>query len=774
MKRLSYIIRICAAALAILPVVASCTKEQDITPEEEGIVLTVSTAAPQVGTKSGEGRTDWNENKVTSVYYFLFRDGEHDTAPVIKGFFAGLNLNGDNPSKTWSIPVSSKTVLDDLFPAGVQICHAFVVANPPAEMAAFLEGDASGLTLDALHAYSFTTDLVGKQDSFVMTYEGDVDLISRTGGSDKVIARINAQLKRLAVKLTMHAKVTPNYIDAVTGEWTPQIEGLRASFHNAMSLTNLAGDFSTLRAVESSDFFNGEEAEFGGTRDVTFKTTDGVTVTGTMSDTDIPMYSYPMKWEFADRDEPFLFVELPWTRSWTDAGGTHQSTQTCYYKMMFSLKRIDANQWYDVTVTLDALGSFNKVEPTQQYLYEDYMVYDWNDAYTEMVGDTNVDAEVKEARYLVVAGTDYTLYDQEAFSIPFSSSHECTLTVKSAAKENLQNGTTTDLTSTAASWVSISSTGSVIEFNHTLNNTLGASLDISPYELTLLIKHSDNATYSETIHIRQFPAITVTKTLNSAVTKNGSSFTKSENYGYVYINSQTRSSGDNNAADEQFQVLGNNYMSNTNIGTGTNYCPYIYEIEVQSLKDDKYILSDPRTSAYSTLSYNSFGTAPALYEGTSSRKLTYYYPTISTTDAESSISPKFKVASSFGKTWDISYAEAQRRCAAYQEDGYPAGRWRIPTYAEIEFCLTLSNNKLIEVLFGGTGTSNYWYSTGYATIQANGTSITKHSGTSGTSEYAVRCVYDSWYWDEVDRIAGRTEQDRLNRRSTFTWGDQPR
>ena len=50
------------------------------------------------------------------------------------------------------------------------------------------------------------------------------------------------------------------------------------------------------------------------------------------------------------------------------------------------------------------------------------------------------------------------------------------------------------------------------------------------------------------------------------------------------------------------------------------------------------------------------------------------------------------------------------RCAAYQEDGYPAGRWRLATYAELEFIAMLcAKDALPYSLFGA---SDYWSATG--------------------------------------------------------------
>jgi hypothetical protein len=43
-----------------------------------------------------------------------------------------------------------------------------------------------------------------------------------------------------------------------------------------------------------------------------------------------------------------------------------------------------------------------------------------------------------------------------------------------------------------------------------------------------------------------------------------------------------------------------------------------------------------------------------------------------------------------------SWRAAAEHCAAYQEGGYPAGRWRLPTEAEVAFCRQLQEYLYIE------------------------------------------------------------------------------
>jgi len=125
-------------------------------------------------------------------------------------------------------------------------------------------------------------------------------------------------------------------------------------------------------------------------------------------------------------------------------------------------------------------------------------------------------------------------------------------------------------------------------------------------------------------------------------------------------------------------------------------------------------------------------------------------------DALPGTAPEFLVASSYGKSIALSYIGAVLRCAAYQEDGYPAGRWRVPTESEIELAVSLFRRGAIPSMFDG----KYWASSGRY-LSYSGSTLTWTQGTddeitinSGSSAIGVRCVYDTWYWgrDEVDAL----------------------
>lgn len=123
-------------------------------------------------------------------------------------------------------------------------------------------------------------------------------------------------------------------------------------------------------------------------------------------------------------------------------------------------------------------------------------------------------------------------------------------------------------------------------------------------------------------------------------------------------------------------------------------------------------------------------------------RINYRAPELARTEslASSFIAPGFIVASSYGMSADIlSFGQAFLRCATYQEDGYPAGRWRLPTEKEIEYLMILKNKGVIPNLVSGS----YWASSGRRFTSSND----QYSFTTGSSEHAAaRCVYDAWYW----------------------------
>ncbi|MCH5220095.1 MAG: hypothetical protein J1F20_05940, partial [Muribaculaceae bacterium] len=166
------------------------------------------------------------------------------------------------------------------------------------------------------------------------------------------------------------------------------------------------------------------------------------------------------------------------------------------------------------------------------------------------------------------------------------------------------------------------------------------------------------------------------------------------------------------------------------------------------------------------------------------KRLSFYYPTDESTLKENYIAPTFRIASSYGRTTVNGRAEMRRRCASYQEAGRPAGRWRVPTKAEIRYIAQLSADGKIPILFGSvidrTAWGYYWSAQGCVQVNSLG-QVKDSTGDPGVNNVyppgvaATRCVYDEWYWNRLDGgefPAAIRDDGPLT--TTFFWGDSPK
>ena len=807
-----------------------------------GVTLTV--LAPGAGmeisnTKAAtqDGVDDLNENTINSVYYFLYQMHDMQTyatdAPKVHGFYTSLDFKD---SKTWTIPVSTSTIVNELFPDGTRKCDAFVVANPPASLVSMLEKGEASIT--ELRAALIETSLIGRQDNFTMVFDDEVELASRNLPD---AMNIVAGMRRLAAKITVNLEVEESYLETETNfTWTPEVESAKLEFSHAMNKTNLAADFAAAakaRAIGDDNYFDVPAIDVD---ESSVRKEDGIY----KASFELPVYSYPMDWDFTDKYEPSILIELPWKRQ-LESGYKYA---TCYYRMFLNMKKIASNSWYNITVQLSVLGSFSKVDPTVKYLYEEYQVLPWTNAFST---NNNVDANIRDARYLVVNEKDIILKDVEAKDVPFSSSH--TVKVKSATYSHKRYDSSskifvTDKGLDCKDWFSVN--GSVLEFRHELRNDIydyDNGVDTTPYAITVVLQHDDQPATSdkfiETITITQYPAITITEEENKATVKyNGKTaatdYTGLHTRGDAYVNGQFRylvQGADGTSSGDGYRYLGGtasdvaDYTSIRGDQPQDGKDPFMYVVETQSVPvGSRYIITDPRNinmenqfqipysatttgavisgkgpgeSAYILnfdKTYETEGwvgyreddsekgsaTDVALMDSPK-RKLKYYYSTQTTKEAENYIAPKFRIASQYSGpgTSGISenrYVNMLRRCATYQEAGLPAGRWRLPTMAEIIYVFELQKQNALPAIFNSSS-AGYWCSTGALKIRENA-SITDYTLITNdfSTGYSVRCVYDEWYWENTDNYVTNTTYQTTNGRlpeslwGKFVWGDMPR
>ena len=204
---------------------------------------------------------------------------------------------------------------------------------------------------------------------------------------------------------------------------------------------------------------------------------------------------------------------------------------------------------------------------------------------------------------------------------------------------------------------------------------------------------------------------------------------------------------------------------------------YIFTVDGKSedeIREDQRILEavrplSPEMNPYGTYHPNrtrtGFNKAKALYGDEQYRSLKWYYPTENSSRTENMVAPSYRISSKFSgiEFGNLDKKYAEYRCAAFQEDGFPAGRWRLPTKAEINFIGILSAKGFFEFLFNNNGT--YWSANG--AVKVSGGSVDYVSSDTAL----LRCVYDSWYWDAIDGLEGDPRQPR---RDEFVWGDKER
>ena len=798
-----------AAAAIVLASAPACSLKEDIYAEEEGegVVLRFFSDESMVVTKATtqkEGVEALNENVLSSVEYFLYSNANKDGDAVIHGYLTNVRQNAPV-----SIPMTSDIVNYTLCPNNATNFWVYAIANHPRIVAQSDPEDLTGTDIATLAELTRDIEFDGDnvktpQTNFLMSTDGPFE-VTQVKRRNTIVATANIGLKRVAAKITVSVRVVPRVeirntivisgnADTRTEIWTPRLSEAYVQLVNGAKTGRVSGE-----PVNSSELYSYQQFNFdtNAGESHSYETytkkvdEDGneildanglvqytkETKTGIFYPAEHPFYTYPEQWMYGSNEEPYIKIAIPWDReAGTSDGGTPfgVTSKIYYYRVYCPATAIDIsnaeflrNNWYKVILNIGILGS--EMDGGEMIINGQYYVVDWQERETSDGGDTpgvndsDKEAEIKGARYLFLNEQNFTMYNLEDLMIPYLTSDPCEIVDFKAVKYDFSGSTKDEVSTTSmADWnmdVSLvtTTTGAHISFNHPLNNdTSTEDYDVSPYIITFTIRHKDDISYAKEVTITQRPAILIDMDNNAGGT----------HYGYTYVNGGS----------------GTTYGTNgTDSGNNTNFNMFLIETTVLP-SDSDFLLGDPRlenidnlnswptlNSAVSTWSANA-----ASIQGTT-RRLSYYHPVDPSTNADNIIAPKYRVASSHGATTTLSYAYAFRRCASYQEKGYPAGRWRLPTVAEVSYITKLNADGKIVRLFGSTNngdTTDYWCNSGYVTVYDGTDEISKqapvaHTGTSG--DKYVRCVYDEWYWDGM--TYNEDDVTTVTPLTTFRWGD---
>ncbi len=797
--------------LAVLCAATSCVGElQESFPViQDGLSLEFSCV--ERATKGTPLNGSDKENRLQNIYYYLFtEDATGDTPAIYNGSFSPNSTDG---TASVNIPLNPKEI-EKLFPGTARTCRIFAVANFNPDLG---ENPTLNQLLNCEVSTAFETVL--DPESFIMTStdsEGNVGtssirLISK---NNTTAATGDVLLKRLAVKISLTLHVEEDAVIFNTAEidgapaerieiWEPQwqpgangVGGAQFYLMHGAGSAKLSGEpFRNEGDKDVSVLFDykaGERSLNGVVRnDVEYisygyeRGEDGKIIFedgapkplqgAVLKKADFlqvePFYSYPQTWQHGYTYEPYIKLVIPWKRlaGTNPDGSTYgELTKPYYYKVLCAGSSAESkqavlggNNWYEIFLNVGILGS--ETDEAEAVVEGSFSIAQWQKRDTDEEGEEgdsgdniHKDTEIMAARYLSIPAEHYILYNQDEVSIPITTSHECKLgeTVTLEYTDYFSNADMSiDITSSSP-WdregYSLSIDGNHIVFRNPMRNFgVDQTYDVSTFYFTFTIRHFDDPTYERTIKIEQHPAIMITSEANTGANTQGG----------VFVN------GGNGSRADYGGVHGL---------TGNNKNPNMYIIETTVLTPASgFVIGDPRTKAVDNLDNDEWASAVGI-EGGSARELLYYRPASTSTDVNNTIAPKFRIASSYGVTNSLDGLQnATKRCASYQEDGYPAGRWRLPTRDEIMYMAQLTTDKMIPRLLGnetGTSGSDYWCNSGIVTVYGgDSTNAPQYTQTTNDNGF-VRCVYDEWYWSVVDKTNGYTVP--LASRTTFVWGDE--
>ncbi len=695
----------------------------------------------------GEGTNDNTpntESAIKDIQFFLYPNGSTDD---VNATFAGrIDVTAtDTTEQTVTVPADA---ISNLCPTPGSECDIYVIVNYFNQEGEDLTtaDDTSRATLkDKALSTEFYTNagaFVYGPQSFVM--DSEVFSVTRGTGDDsnKLISEtiyVTRAAAKILIEVTVQSTVDVSGVkwEALTDVNTSNPYFMSLDFFNGVkdgvidddSDTNPAGkDIRPASTAEGyNPYYHIENVMMTAGKvgsDITNPDTSAVTRAETEQFVPMtPLYSYTSSWSDGDADAPYFKLSIPWRKVVEEGQDDNAAWVTYDYTVPISLKtnQLVRNKLYLIRLNVGALGDLDYLDPA---VYS-YVVLDWE--------DVSMNAELSRPSYLVVDTNKVEMNNIEEVRVGYQSSDAVSLRVMSS--------TIGDTYAVYEAYQAVlDTTTHEIVLKHQLDNVHDSTdkiYDYLPQTVVVRIYHTDNPDIYEEIEFVQYPAMYVTwePLSRSTVFVNGNS---SQSQGWWWVR------GSASASANMYTVTVSAFDSST----------------------AEYIIADPREPANNDnfvfrqdINANSTVRTTAT-DASGDNTLTGYRGAITGDVSEHLIAPQMLFSSSYisnggNSVSTYSYlTNGKYRCAGYQENGYPAGRWRLPTPAEILYVGRLGAEGKVEGIF----VNNVVYLSsngGYRYLENNGGSVTKEGDTSAT----LRCVYDLWYWK--DKCADVTD---------FIWG----
>lgn len=790
MKRFIYILT------SLLLTCTSCVGElgmDDSHKKKDGIVLTICNAPL---TKAVDNTGEAYERELKTLDIFFYPKGQ-TAEPCV--FYHHVDLNATFGQTEVNIYVVEDAIRK-IFPTQ-NLCDIFVIANLPADVKpadAVYAAGSEDTRLPVLESYVLDNseanyDAINKP--FVMAGLGTAQRDSKKNAEGTI------SLIRASSKVTLTVAI-PDYIDiektmndvtstvrmVPTFEDAPDVNTMNVAFHNGVYKGYLFKEVD-----ESMDDFHksSQKQKFTYTKTlpaVKYKDSDQDSIPQRRVYTcDIPFYTYAHQWEKGAADASYITFEMKWGADKGD--GSTPIYETYYYQILINGagRTFQPNHWYDMYVNVGVIGSTIEIKPIVLDHLE-FFVLDWSD-HISGVDHPKEDVELKDYMYFNVLTKRLELDNVTSGVIKYKASHKIAWTLNTSNKvvENVPElstrlgafyvycGGDDPVAREITGGYSLTDNGDgVLQFENPVPTNLYSPVYVY---LTMWLEldgingmGETERPYSESVTIVQYPPIYITPY-------------KSTEYS-IFVNRHHRY-----GQAIRYNQRNGQYLYNLGQANGTGDGDYMYSISVSSFKSTdtftmqgtdgnvigsyNYIIGDPRSRSHdedlNNDGFNMDNSWRRDQEG-NGRILTYYYPTMQDDDVFRIVSPKFRVASFYGGYSSGCTPEgAAMRCASYQENGLPAGRWRLPTTAEILFVISLQQKDLIQDIFykANNSANGNWYYSSTHQVRYNGANPPEVQGHAETG--SVRCIYDEWYWGTAQEARPNNNYDGGYE---FTWGDK--
>lgn len=784
--------------IALLPLLfwTGCKRESNPSPEaipDHCIELTLGGLHPSISVKASmRGDDAYNENLVKSADCFFYPDGRTDEPAVFTALGRGASAVAEADSTVYKVRIFfTDADARNMFGNTVSgTCQVFVICNAPLSY-------GSNTSVDALKELVVENDFTAQtvQGSFVMSSEetAEVRLVTDGGGTRTASGR--TKVSRACAKIQFFLAIPKTFMDEENHAWEPVLSaGVGISMSNAVKKGKVYGEYS----VQPADYVS------YGSRPV-----DSLEVAARIPGreeykyTHVPFYSYPSAWtDLSDYGASVVF-RIAWKRT--------ESTDYTWKKYQLSPNiasmEFKRNNCYRTFVAVHSLGGADKEE--QVIINEaDYEILPWMNESATGGGQGVVPGQLITYNYLVmdhpeqVINNETTAYFSYVSSSPIRSitidriEYYVNTNANPLATQNVNRTITADRqdVNTNAGVITVDkSNPDYVTFYHSLDNmysslTIHATI-INEDDCVQIVKLVQNPsiqlirkTGAGNVFVNGWFARLTTVPPGTGWTNNNYRYTDNTQNasGTFYHNGRnTLWSTSNNRISAGTTTIGGHTcgsygivlgsVSNLNNTIDRNFYTTLITVSSFNTSNDYYIannttihyrIGDPRVPASDVYNgadawTNESNFYAYVYHNNSPTEVAGSWEDpgsilISTqvADDQNIIAPLLLVSSALNANESLTFPNIVKRGATYQEAGFPAGRWRLPTEAEIAFIVARQKEGVIPALYATN--TDYWAGSGRLVNvpAAANAAITFSNPASASTVSSCRYVYDLWYWGD--------------------------